>query len=298
MRITRVWAITALACAALFTGAGTSAADSPSPDPSESSESGENTEGPTQAGTGFRDAPAVPPGTPSTVGASSGDYLYWAFSLDAGQRPTLKAKVTLPEPAARHGESTWRIDVYDGLRRRQPCVYGTQSRATAQDAASAELSCTLRTIHSLADPWSDHPLPGTYYLRLTVAEAPEKDLGLPVRARVEAVTKDAGGAHAVDGALSTPLVAGASADDGQDEGNGNGDGTGDGDGQDDAGPGTDAARKTAASAAEPEDGWSSGWWSDRWIWTVGGGLLAALAALGGYSLARGPGRASRMPPRG
>jgi hypothetical protein len=48
--------------------------------------------------------------------------------------------------------------------------------------------------------------------------------------------------------------------------------------------------------SEPDDGWASGWWTDRWIWTVGGGVLGALAAVFGYSLTRGSGRPSRVPP--
>jgi hypothetical protein len=50
------------------------------------------------------------------------------------------------------------------------------------------------------------------------------------------------------------------------------------------------------SAIEPEDGWSSGWWSDRWVWTAIGGVLAALAGVGGYALTRGSGRPHRVPP--
>ncbi|MFE9391833.1 hypothetical protein [Streptomyces sp. NPDC006784] len=276
MRIIRTLASATLACAALFAGTGGAAADSPSPD----AEDGKS--GPTRAGTGFRDAAAVPPGRSATANASSGDYLYWVFPLDTGQRATFKAEVELPEQSARHGDSTWRIDVYDGLRRRQPCMYGMQSRVATEDTASVELSCTLRPVRSLTDPWSAHPLPGSYYLRLTAVDAPEKDLGLPVRAQVEAVTKDAGGAHAVDGALSTPLTPGVSATDGKDAE----------DGEESASP----EAQQGPAAVEPEDGWSSGRWSDRWIWTVAGGVLAALGTLGGYALARGPGRPSRMPP--
>jgi hypothetical protein len=50
------------------------------------------------------------------------------------------------------------------------------------------------------------------------------------------------------------------------------------------------------SSIEPEDGWASGWWSDRWVWTALGGVLAALAGVGGYALTRGSGRPSRVPP--
>ncbi|SCE62980.1 hypothetical protein GA0115261_115961, partial [Streptomyces sp. OspMP-M43] len=49
------------------------------------------------------------------------------------------------------------------------------------------------------------------------------------------------------------------------------------------------------SAGGPEDGWASGWWTDRWLWTMGGGVLAALAAVFGYSLTRGRGRPAHVP---
>lgn len=112
-----------------------------------------------------------------------------------------------------------------------------QSRAAAKEAASVELSCTLRTVRAGAEPWSNDPLPGSYYVRLTVVDLPEEDLGLPLRAAVEADVEEEGGAFAVDGALATPLVAGT----------------------------------VTGSLREPEDGWSGGWWSDRWLWTAAGG---------------------------
>ena len=153
-------------------------------------------------------------------------------------------------------------------------MYGMQTRAAGKDAASVELSCTLRTVRSWAEPWDNDPLPGSYYIRLTVTELPQEDLGLPVRAEIRADSVDSGGAHAADGALSAPLVPGTSA----------------------AGAGTGAEPKQAAGLAEPEDGWSAGWWSDRWIWTAAGGLLGGLAVIAGHRLTRGPGRPSRVPP--
>ncbi|MFH8409755.1 hypothetical protein ACH4FX_33975 [Streptomyces sp. NPDC018019] len=261
-----------LAGAALSGAAGTAVADSPSPSPG-SSGSGA---GPTEAGTSFRTATPVQPGQRATAGASTGDYLYWVVPVDTGQRATMKAKVTLPK-AARHGASTWQIDVYDGLRRRQACAYGAQTRAAAADAASVEVSCTLRTVRSWAEQWSNDPLPGAYYVRLTVTGLPQDDLGLPVRAAFEPVVDQAGGAYAVDGKLSAPLVPGVAT----------------------AGPKDDknaSAGKRSAGALEPEGGWSSGRWSDRWVWTAVGGVLAALAGVFGYSLTRGAGRPPRVPP--
>ncbi|QES58435.1 hypothetical protein DEJ51_33455 [Streptomyces venezuelae] len=246
------------------TAVGTAAADTPSPSASASASPGgaKAESAPTEAGTSFRTAAAFRPGQKATAGASSGDYLYWVVPIDAQQRATVKAAVTLPEPAARHGASTWRLDVYDGLRRRQACTYGTQTASAAKEAAAVELSCTLRTVRAGAEPWANDPLPGSYYIRLTVVDLPDEDKGLPVRAAVEAEVKETGGVSAVDGALSTPLVAGT----------------------------------VTATLREPEDGWAGGWWSDRWIWTAAGGVLAALAGVFGYSLTRGSGRPSRVPP--
>ncbi|UYQ65230.1 hypothetical protein [Streptomyces peucetius] len=259
MRVARVLTAAALTAAALLGPVGAALADDPSPSP------GGDGSAPTEAGTTFRTATPIEQDQKATANASSGDYLYWVFPADAEQRPTVRARVALPDSAERHGPSTWRIDVYDGLRRRQPCMYGMQARTVAADAGSVELACTLRTVRSLAEPWSNDPLPGSYYLRLTVTDLPEEDLGLPVAAEVEAVSKDSGGAYAVDGALSEPLVPGVSADERRNE--------------------EDAALD-----------WSSGRWSDRWVWTGAGGLLAALAGVAGYALTRGAGRPSRVPP--
>ncbi|MGW0391290.1 hypothetical protein ACWDYJ_10370 [Streptomyces sp. NPDC003042] len=241
---------------ALSTGAAAATAA-----PSPTSSAGQDRAGPTEAGTGFRTATAFRPGQRATASASTGDYLYWMLPVDAGQRATVKASVTLPESAARHGAATWQLDVYDGLRRRQACAYGVQSGTAAKEAATVELSCTLRTVRSGAEPWANDPLPGTYYVRLTVVSLPAEDLGLPVRARVEADVTEAGGAQAVDAALGAPLV-----------------------------PGIGGASQEQRAARAPEDGWSAGWWSDRWIWTAAGGLLGALAGIRGYTLTRGAGR--------
>ncbi|MET9319330.1 hypothetical protein ABZX75_03885 [Streptomyces sp. NPDC003038] len=268
MRTARILTAALLTGTALLTTAGTAAAGTPSASPSPSTGTGDKDAkgdraeaAPTEAGTGFRTATAFRPGQRATAGASTGDYLYWVLPVDAQQRVTVKATVTLPESGTRHGASTWQLDVYDGLRRRQACTYGTQTRAAAKEAASVELSCTLRTVRAGAEPWSNDPLPGSYYVRLTVVDLPDEDLGLPVRAAVEAAVKESGGAHAVDGALSAALVPGT---------------------------GTSALR-------EPEDGWAGGWWSDRWVWTAAGGLLGALAGIFGYGLTRGSGRPPRVP---
>ncbi|MEU6977314.1 MULTISPECIES: hypothetical protein [unclassified Streptomyces] len=258
----RLTAGLALAGAALLGPAATAgSADTATPGPSASATDA----GPTEAGTSFRTAAFFRQGQEATAQASTGDYLYWVFPADTGQRPTVDATVTLPDAALRHGSSAWRIDVYDGLRRRQPCMYGMQSRLAAKETATVKLTCVLRPVRAAADTWSNDALPGSYFVRLTVTGLPEEDLGQPFSARLAATSLDKGGAYATDGALAVPLVPGATT------------------------PETVEARA-------PEDGWSSGWWSDRWIWTAAGGVLAALAGIGGYVLTRGSGRPGHVPP--
>ncbi|MFG2507485.1 hypothetical protein ACGFOW_18500 [Streptomyces rubiginosohelvolus] len=267
-----------LAGLTLLTTPGPALAD----DPSASASPGGDEAGPTEAGTTFRTATALKQGQSGTAQASAGDYLYWVFPADAGQRPTVEATVKLPESAARRGTSTWQVDVYDGLRRRQACMYGHQTRKAAADAAAVELSCVLRPVRAWSEPWANDPLPGSYYIRLTVVDLPAADLGLPVDVEVRTSIKELGGGHDGGGTLAEPLVPGvsvASAGETGDEGDGP----------------ASAAPRTLATG-EPEDGWASGWWTDRWLWTVGGGVLAALAAVFGYSLTRGRGRPAHVPP--
>lgn len=265
MRITRVLSGALLA---LGLAAGPAAADS-SPSPSASEEGG----APTTAGTSFRTAAEVEQGRTATASASTGDYLYWSFPADAGQRPTVKATVKLPDT---HAAETWQIDVYDGLRRRQACQYGAQTRTAAANSASVELTCVLRTVRAWSEQWADDPLPGTYYIRLTTVEVPTSDLGLPVGAEVRVDSEDIGGSAAVDGSLAEPLVPGVAVKSQADE--------------------ESSSASAVLSSIEPDDGWASGWWSDRWVWTAIGGVLAALAGIGGYALTRGTGRPSRVPP--
>ncbi|MEU9182531.1 hypothetical protein AB0C90_38105 [Streptomyces sp. NPDC048550] len=275
MRTVRILTAAALAVGGVLGMAGAAAADTPSASASPSP--GGKASGPTEAGTAFRTATAIRPGQRATADASTGDYLYWVVPLDSGQRATVKATVKLPPAANRHGASTWQLDVYDGLRRRQACTYGTQQAAAAKEAATVELSCILRTVRPGAEPWANDPLPGSYYVRLTVVGVAQEDLGLPVRAEVEAVTRDTGGAYAVDGALAAPLVPGI--------------------GKTAQATSGSSAKPQPAAVGEPADGWSGGRWSDRWVWTAAGGLLGALAGIFGYSLTRGRGRPSGVPPR-
>lgn len=276
MRTVRTLATAALAGAALL-GLAAPAALADSPSPSTGSGKDGSTAGPTEAGTTFRTAARFLPGQEATAQAATGDYLYWVFPADTGQRPTVHATVTLPDAALRHGPATWRVDVYDGLRRRQPCMYGTQSRAAGKETATVQLTCVLRPVRASADTWSNDPLPGSYYVRLTATSLPDEDLGQPFTARLGVSTVDKGGAYATDGSLAAPLVPGATT-------------------ADRAEADEEAGRPSVVEAAAPEDGWSSGWWSDRWLWTAAGGILAALAGIGGYVLTRGGGRPSRVPP--
>jgi hypothetical protein len=265
MRITRVLSATLLA---LGLAVGPAVADStPSPSPSGGASA------PTSAGTSFRTATEVDQGQSATASASTGDYLYWSFPADRGQRPTVRATVKLPDG---HTAQTWQIDVYDGLRRRQACQYGAQARTAAQGAASVELACVLRTVRAWSEPWANDPLPGTYYVRLTAVGLKAADLGLPVDAELRVESEDIGGSAAVDGWLAKPLVPGVAVTSDAEK--------------------DDSSATAVLSNIEPDDGWSSGWWSDRWVWTAIGAVLAALAGIGGYTLTRGSGRPRHIPP--
>ncbi|MEV6262637.1 hypothetical protein AB0M42_18075 [Streptomyces sp. NPDC051784] len=263
--VRRAGAAALLAAVTLLTSAGAAIADDPA---ASASPAADETAGPTEAGTAFRTATPIRQEQAATAEASTGDYLYWVFPADTGQRATVRTKVSLPESATRHGASTWQVDVYDGLRRRQACVYGHQTRKASPDAGSVELSCVLRTVRAWSEPWASDPLPGSYYVRLTVVDLAEEDLGLPVEVETEVTSTDRGGASDVGGSLAEPLVPGVSAA---------------------------SAQGVTVAGSEPEDGWSSGWWTSRWLWTAGGGVLAALAGVFGYSLTRGSGRPSRVP---
>jgi hypothetical protein len=271
MRITRV-----LSTALLLAGLAATPAMADS-SPSASPSSSDDSSAPTQAGTSFRTATELDQGRQATASGSTGDYLYWSFAADAGQRPTVKTTVKLPDT---HAGETWQLDVYDGLRRRQACQYGASTRTAAQDATSLDLACTLRTVRAWSETWANDPLPGTYYVRLTVVDLQSSDLGLPVSTEVRVDSKDIGGSAAVDGSLAQPLTPGIAAKSASDDDS------------------SSSSTSAALSSIEPDGGWSSGWWSDRWVWTGLGGVLAALAGIGGYALTRGSGRPRRVPPPG
>ncbi|NJQ06195.1 hypothetical protein [Streptomyces lonarensis] len=247
---------------------------------------------PTEAGTGFRDAAVLGESGRGTARATVGEFLYWAFPVAAGHDATVDAVITFEDEGDRSGPSVWQIDVHDGLRRKQACVGGDATVEAAADASEVTLGCALRTVRSWAEPWSGDPLPGAYYVRLTAVELPEEDLGLPVSVVVRTTTEDAGGAHARGGELGAPLVPtprAGSLDTGESSATTEeAEGEEAGSDADAADPTTDDGVRFAGVVAEPDGGWNGGWWSDRWLWTVGGGLLGALAALGGYAVVRHP----------
>jgi hypothetical protein len=217
------------------------------------------------AGTSFLTAAAVAPDRPAQVAAVTGDYLYWSFTAEAGQQPTVSATVTLPPAADRHGAQAWTIEVFDGLRRRQPCVAGEQSPVVTADATDVTLGCSLRQVRSWAEPSDGDPLPGMYYVRLSSTEMPEQDLGLPVKVDLS-LTLPKGDTGGDQGTLAAPLNQinrpGAVLTD------------------------SDTPTPTASAAAEADSSSFLPDFSSRWIWTTGGGVLAAVAGLTGFSFTR------------
>ncbi|MEV6975513.1 peptidase [Kitasatospora sp. NPDC093806] len=218
-----------------------------------------------KAGTSYLTAVNLSPGQDADVAASTGDYLYWAFGAAEGQTPKVELTVGLAPSADRHGPQSWSVEVFDGLRRRQSCTAGVQNATADPATGSLALSCTLREVRSWAEPWSGDPLPGTYYVRLSVADAPQQDLGLAASVQLHVTAKgDADNAQPEGGELKAPLVPPA---------------------------GGGAATAKAAAPEEPEEHWYTGWfsgWNSRWFWTLAGGALAALAGVAGYTLTRHP----------
>ncbi|NBE81271.1 peptidase [Micromonospora rubida] len=222
----------------------------------------------TKAGTSFLTATGIAAGQPVRVGASTGDHLYWSFPARAGQIHEITGTVSFPK--GRTGASTWTVEVFDGLRRRQACTAGAQAPTATASATSVALGCTLRQVRSWAEPWSADPLPGTYYVRLSVVDLPEPDLGLPIDVDLLVSDVGDGDAPADDGELKAPLVPNTKA-------------------------GTVLTGEPAAAPAEEEDDESflTGWLpevSSRWIWTTAGGVLAAVAGVVGFALTRRPRR--------
>ncbi|GJF32803.1 hypothetical protein KNE206_55030 [Kitasatospora sp. NE20-6] len=287
MRALMMRTITALPAAlgAVLLAAPAGVAASPSPAPSGSAGAAPVT----SAGTTFLTATPLAAGQAANVSASTGDYLYWAFAAAEGQTDTVHVTVTLPPAADRHGAQSWSVELFDGLRRRQSCTAGPQNATAAKAAASVALSCTLRQVRSWAEPWSGDPLPGTYYVRLSVADVPQQDLGLAAQVQLHVTAKGgADDAQPEGGSLKAPLVppvnAGATAAPGAAS----------------AAPSPAAPSASASAApgtakvaapAEEESHWYSdlfSGWNSRWFWTIAGGVLAALAGVWGFTLTRHP----------
>lgn len=221
----------------------------------------------TRAGTSFLTATPITAGQPVRVDASVGDHLYWSFPATAGQVQEISATVTFPK--ARSGASTWTVDVFDGLRRRQACTAGAQTPTVDARASSVALGCTLREVRPWAEPWSADPLPGAYVIRLSVVDLPEPDLGAPIDVDLLVGTVADRGASADDGELAAPLVLNTKA-------------------------GTVLTAVPAADAEADDEGDSPADWlpdlGSRWVWTGIGGVLAAVAGVVGFALTRRPRR--------
>ncbi|WFE25233.1 peptidase [Solwaraspora sp. WMMD791] len=240
----------------------------------------------TKAGTSFLTAAAVNIDQPVRVAAATGEYLYWSFPAVAGQTSTISATVTLADPADRGGPSTWSVDVFDGLRRRQPCTAGMQSPTGAATDREIRAGCVLRQVRGWAEPWSADPLPGTYFVRIAVTDVPESDLGLPVQVELRISAEVSDDVTPEGGRLDAPLTPTARqgavlttvADD------------------------STTAYGAAADAGDTDDGqwwWErlAGWFADRlpafssrWVWTTIGGVLAAVGGVVGFGLTRRPRR--------
>ncbi|MET7965056.1 peptidase [Micromonospora sp. NPDC005305] len=221
----------------------------------------------TKAGTSFLTATTITPGQPVRVSASTGDHLYWSFRAEAGEVHEVTATVSFGG-RARTGPSTWTVDVFDGLRRRQACTAGAQTPTAAATATAVTLGCTLRRVRPWAEPWSGDPLPGTYYLRLSVSDLPEPDLGLPVEVDLLVGADTGGGGSGDDGELAAPLVANTRA-------------------------GTVLTGEPAPEPVAEEDAGLTDWLPEpgsRWVWTGAGGVLAAVAGVVGFALTRRPRR--------
>lgn len=235
------------------------------------------------AGSSFLTAAKLTPGQSATVAGSTGDYLYWSFPASAGDTVTVTATVQLPAATARHGAQQWRLDLYDGLRRLQPCTAGDPAATASATDGSVALDCTLPRIRSWAETWSNDPLPGTYYLRLTLAATAEVDLGQPFSAQVRADAAS-GDAQPAGGQLQAPLtmpmVGGATPAPGDTAGAVPSD--------------TPSPSATPQGVLQRADGFFSEAHA-RWWWTGGGAILGAIAGIAGYTWTRHPRRWFRRP---
>lgn len=273
------WALTALATLglSLLLPAGVAVADD-DPPPTPTPSPGAVTV--TKAGTSFLTATHVEVGTPVRLPASIGDYLYWSFTAEAGETHQIAITVSLPATGERHGDSTWTVDVFDGLRRRQACTSGAQTPTAGAGDVTVTLGCTLRQVRGWAEPWSGDPLPGRYYVRLAVIELAEQDLGLPVQVDMIIGLRDRDDPLPEGGRLRAPLV--PAVDPGVAEPNPMA-----------SGAAGDDATEEEVGLFERFGGWLADLLPDlssRWVWTTVGGILAAIGGVIGFSLTRRPRR--------
>ncbi|NUU25435.1 MAG: peptidase [Streptomycetaceae bacterium] len=224
-------------------------------------------------GTTFLTAGKMESDTTTTATASTGEYMYWSFPALAGQ--DVSAKVTLTLPGGRTAPTTWRVDVFDGIRRHQPCATGRPQAAAAPTDTEVKIDCGPRTIRPWSEAWDADPLPGTYYVRVAATDITEKDVGLRLQVKLELDAKgggDIGPDAGQDDALKAPLVpitrAGQPLQQGQV---------------------ADTRKVTMAGFDSDDDAWLSGT-TGRWVWTAAGGVVAMLLGVGGYLFARHPRR--------
>lgn len=226
------------------------------------------------AGTTFLTAAQVEPGTKVRTKSQTGEYLYWKYVADSGTDVTVQATVSLPV-TNRTGASTWRVDVFDGLRRRQACAAGYPTRVAQPQDTTVTLTCRTRTVRAWAEPWSSDPLPGTYYVRVATTDGPAVDNGRRMTVELEVRAKDAyDPSGAVDDDLRAPLVPITN-------------------GGQVLQPGATAPTRDVALPGDDDDGFLDGGWLDwldrpggRWFWTALGAAAAVLTGLAGFTLTR------------
>lgn len=272
---TRTLRRAAVAAAALTLAAtpAMAASSTPSSSPTDSSSGSSGSGKGAAPGTSFLTAGKAEMDSTSTATASTGEYMYWSFPALSGQDVT--AKVTLKFPTQRSAASTWRVDVFDGIRRHQPCAAGHPQNAAAPTATEVKLDCGPRTIRPWSEAWASDPLPGTYYVRVAATDLSQKDVGLKVDVTLELSAEgggDIGPDAGQDDALKAPLVpitrGGQVLQPGQV---------------------ADTRKVTMDGFDNGDDRWLSGT-TGRWVWTVGAGITAMLLGVGGYMFARHPRR--------
>ncbi|UGQ10872.1 peptidase [Yinghuangia sp. ASG 101] len=224
-------------------------------------------------GTSFLTAGKMEAETSTTTTASTGEYMYWSFPALAGQDVSAKVTLTLPSNT-RTAPMSWRVDVFDGLRRHQPCATGHPQAAAQPSENQLTVECGPRTIRPWSEAWSSDPLPGTYYVRVAATDLAEGDVGLRLQVKLELSAKgggDVGPDAGQDDALKAPLVPIT------------------GGGQP-LQPGQVAeTRKVSLAGFDDDDAWLSGT-TGRWVWTTAGALVAMLLGIGGYLFTRHPRR--------